>query len=77
MDRVLPGDGTIDMPSMIGALERGGFTGWWDLEIFSDDGRAGDDFPDSIWKRPTPEWVREGKEKFDRIYASTRAVETT
>jgi sugar phosphate isomerase/epimerase len=77
MDRVLPGDGTIDMPSMIGALERGGFTGWWDLEIFSDDGRAGDDFPDSIWKRPTSEWVREGKEKFDRIYASTRAVETT
>jgi sugar phosphate isomerase/epimerase len=68
MDRVLPGDGTIDMPAMITALERGGFDGWWDLEIFSDDGRDGNDFPDSIWKRPTHEWVREGKEKFERIY---------
>ncbi len=73
MDRVLPGDGTIDMPAMITALEKGGFTGWWDLEIFSDDGRAGDDFPDSIWKRPTREWVTDGKQKFDRIYEATHA----
>jgi sugar phosphate isomerase/epimerase len=74
MDRVLPGDGTIDMVSMIRALEDGGgFEGWWDLEIFSDDGRAGDDFPDSIWKRPTDEWVTEGKQKFDRIYAEAHA----
>jgi sugar phosphate isomerase/epimerase len=77
MDRVLPGDGTIDMPSMVKALEKGGFTGWWDLEIFSDDGRDGNDFPDSIWKRPPSDWVAEGKEKFDRIYASSHAVEAT
>lgn len=77
MDRVLPGDGTIDIPAMIRALESGGFAGWWDLEIFSDDGRDGNDFPDSIWKRPTREWVAEGKEKFERLYASAQAVEAT
>jgi sugar phosphate isomerase/epimerase len=74
MDRVLPGDGTIDMPAMINALESGGFGGWWDLEIFSDDGRDGNDFPDSIWKRAPRDWVAEGKAKFERIYASTHAV---
>jgi sugar phosphate isomerase/epimerase len=77
MDRVLPGDGTIDMPAMVAALEKGGFTGWWDLEIFSDDGRDGNDFPDSIWKRPPGEWVREGKEKFDRIYGAAHTAAAT
>jgi sugar phosphate isomerase/epimerase len=74
MDRVLPGDGTIDIPAMITALEAGGFTGWWDLEIFSDDGRDGNDFPDSIWKRAPRDWVGEGKEKFERIYRSVHVA---
>ena len=68
MDRVLPGDGTIDMPAMIRALESGGFTGWWDLEIFSDP-----EFPDSIWKRDPSDWVAEGKQKFDHIYDEAHA----
>jgi sugar phosphate isomerase/epimerase len=74
MDRVLPGDGTIDISAMITALEKGGFSGWWDLEVFSDDGRDGNDFPDSIWKRPPRDWIRDGKEKFERIYGSAHAA---
>jgi sugar phosphate isomerase/epimerase len=77
MDRVLPGDGTIDIPAMVRALEKGGFDGWWDLEVFSDDGRAGNDFPDSIWKRDPRDWVADGKQKFERIYESAHAVEAT
>jgi sugar phosphate isomerase/epimerase len=77
MDRVLPGDGTIDIPSMISALEKGGFAGWWDLEVFSDDGRGGDDFPDSVWKRPTGEWVADGKQKFDRIFEATHQAQAS
>jgi sugar phosphate isomerase/epimerase len=69
VDRVLPGDGTIDMPAMIRALEKGGFTGWWDLEIFSDP-----EFPDSIWRREPSDWVADGKQKFDRIYAESHAA---
>lgn len=54
-DRVLPGDGVIDIPRILGALERGGFHGWYDLEVFSDDGRWGTELPDSLWKLPYDE----------------------
>lgn len=56
-DRVLPGDGIIDIPRIIGALERGGFNGWYDFEMFSDDGRWGTDLPDSVWKMPKNEML--------------------
>jgi sugar phosphate isomerase/epimerase len=69
LDRLLPGDGTIDMPAMVAALEKGGFTGWWDLEVFSDAA-----FPDGIWRRPPSDWVADGKQKFDRIYAEAHAA---
>lgn len=51
-DRLLPGDGIIDIPALLSALERGGYHGWYDFEIFSDDGRWGTDLPDSLWKVP-------------------------
>ncbi|WP_176489072.1 sugar phosphate isomerase/epimerase family protein [Rhizorhabdus dicambivorans] len=51
-DRLLPGDGIMDIPALLGALERGGYTGWYDFEIFSDDGRWGTELPDSLWKIP-------------------------
>ncbi|WP_213451271.1 sugar phosphate isomerase/epimerase family protein [Rhizomonospora bruguierae] len=62
MDRILPGDGVIDLPAMVRALERGGFTGWYDLEIFSDP-----QFPDSLWRRPQRAWVSEGRQKFAEL----------
>jgi sugar phosphate isomerase/epimerase len=33
-DRVLPGDGDLDLPGFFGALGSGGFKGWSDLEVF-------------------------------------------
>jgi sugar phosphate isomerase/epimerase len=36
MDRVLPGEGVIDLARMLAALEEGGFKGWYELEVFSD-----------------------------------------
>jgi sugar phosphate isomerase/epimerase len=49
-DRLLPGDGDLDLPGFFGALDRGGFRGWYDLEIFSDNGLWGNDYPDSLYK---------------------------
>lgn len=49
-DRLLPGDGDLDLPGFFGALDSGGFKGWYDLEVFSDDGRWGGDYPDSLYK---------------------------
>lgn len=59
-DRVLPGDGVMDLPAALGAAEAGGYDGWYDLEIFSDDGRFGNAFPDSIAAMDPVEVTRRG-----------------
>ena len=47
-DRVLPGDGVADLPQILGALDRAGWDGYYDLEIFSDNGTFGNAWPDSL-----------------------------
>ena len=44
-DRLLPGDGIIDLPPLLAAAERAGYTGAYCVEIFSDT-----DLPDSLLK---------------------------
>jgi sugar phosphate isomerase/epimerase len=70
MDRLLPGDGLIDLAALFAALDAGGFEGWYDLEIFSDDGRYGSDYPDSLWKRPPHDLLRDGYAGFRRAWAA-------
>ena len=71
---MLPGDGIIDLPAIFGALEAGGAVGWFDLEIFSDDGSFTDmDFEDSLWKQDPVEVVRRGKAGFERAWAARKA----
>ena len=73
-DRVLPGDGIIDLPAIFGALEAGGVVDWFDLEIFSDDGSFSDmDFEDSLWKGDPLEVVRRGKAGFEAAWAARKA----
>jgi sugar phosphate isomerase/epimerase len=67
-DRVLPGDGTADLPAILGALGRAGWDSFYDLEIFSDNGAFGDAWPDSLWDVPTDELARAGKEAFARVW---------
>jgi sugar phosphate isomerase/epimerase len=49
MDRVLPGDGIIDTRAIFRVLDRAGYQGWYDVEVFSDNGLFGDAYPDSLW----------------------------
>jgi len=73
-DRALPGDGIIDLPAIFGALEAGGVVGWFDLEIFSDDGSFSDmDFEDSLWKQDPLEVVKRGKAGFEKAWAARKA----
>jgi sugar phosphate isomerase/epimerase len=67
-DRVLPGDGVVDLPRILGALDRAGWDGYYDLEIFSDNGTFGNAWPDSLWDVPTEELVRRGKDAFERVW---------
>jgi sugar phosphate isomerase/epimerase len=61
-DRVLPGDGIADIPRILSALDRAGWTGFYELEVFSDNGAFGNAFPDSLWDVPPAELARRGRE---------------
>jgi sugar phosphate isomerase/epimerase len=69
-DRVLPGDGVADLPTILGALERAGWDGYYDLEIFSDDGSFGNAWPDSLWAVPAAELAHRGRESFERVWTA-------
>jgi sugar phosphate isomerase/epimerase len=70
-DRALPGEGAIDLPALLEALEQGGFDGWYDLEIFSDD-----TYEDSLWKLPPAQLLARARAGFERSWevASARRV---
>ena len=69
-DRVLPGDGVADLPALLGTLERAGWNGFYDLEIFSDNGTFGNAWPGSLWDVPEQELARRGKEAFERAWSA-------
>jgi sugar phosphate isomerase/epimerase len=66
-DRVLPGDGVVELGPILDAVERTGWAGCWDLEVFSDDGTFGDDFEDSLWRLPSEELARRGRARFTEL----------
>lgn len=67
-DRVLPGDGVIDLGAIFRALDEAGYDGWYDVEIFSDNGAFGEHFPDSLWDLPPEELARRARESFERVW---------
>jgi sugar phosphate isomerase/epimerase len=71
-DRALPGDGIADVSGILGALDEAGYRGWYELEIFSDDGRFGNDFPDSLWKQDPLGLLRQGRARFEAVWRSRR-----
>jgi sugar phosphate isomerase/epimerase len=73
-DRVLPGDGIAGVPVILGALERAGWDGCYDLEIFSDNGAFGTAYPDSLWDLDAAELVRRASESFTRCWQERRVA---
>jgi sugar phosphate isomerase/epimerase len=71
-DRVLPGDGVADLPGILGSLDDGGFDGWYELEILSDDGSVEQEFPDSLWQRDPFELVSAGRAQFLAAWSARR-----
>jgi sugar phosphate isomerase/epimerase len=62
-DRALPGDGLADVTGLLQILREGGYDGWLELEIFSDDGFMEQAFPDSMWAWDPVELIRRGRER--------------
>jgi hypothetical protein len=71
---VLPGDGVADILSMLRSLDAGGFDGWYELEILSDDGRIERRLPDSLWARDPREVVSAGRSQFLRLWRASRTI---
>jgi sugar phosphate isomerase/epimerase len=67
-DRLLPGDGIIDLPAILATLDDAGFKGWYDVEVFSDNGLFGNAYPDSIWNIEPAEVARLSKLKFRALW---------
>ena len=74
-DRVLPGDGVVDVPAILRALHDAGWRGAYELEVFSDDGTFGSAYSDSLWPEDPVELVRRGREAFRQQWERA-AVET-
>jgi sugar phosphate isomerase/epimerase len=71
-DRVLPGEGAADLPSILGVLESVGWSGFYDLEIFSDNGAFGNAYPDSLWNLEAAELAHRGREAFTNTWMNRR-----
>jgi len=71
-DRVLPGDGAADLPAILGALDSAGWDGFYDLEIFSDNGAFGSAYPDSLWDLDAAELARRGRSAFAQVWSTRR-----
>ena len=71
-DRVLPGDGVADLPGLLGVLEDVGWEGFYDLEVFSDNGAFGSVYPDSLWDLDAAELARRGRDAFFNCWSKRR-----
>ena len=73
-DRVLPGEGAADLPAILGSLEDAGWNGFYDLEVFSDNGAFGSAYPDSLWDLDAAEFARRGREAFVSCWSKRRVT---
>lgn len=76
-DRVLPGDGVADLQAILGALEDAGWVGFYDLEIFSDNGAFGSAYPDSLWDVDVAELASRGRDAFARTWDERTVMAST
>lgn len=73
-DRVLPGQGRGLAVEVVAALVEAGFRGWYELEVFSDDGTFGHALPDSLWRIPHEELLRQAEEAFRETFRRACAL---
>lgn len=73
-DRVLPGDGVAGVPLILGALDRAGWDGFYDIEIFSDNGTFGTAYPDSLWDADGAELARRGRRQLIECWQERRVA---
>ena len=73
-DRVFPGEGQADVPRILGALDAAGWDGFYDIEIFSDDGTFGSAHANSIWALPSNESLGRARAAFEQCWSGPTSV---
>src|SRR5581483_7962403 len=73
-DRVLPGDGVAGVPAILGALDRAGWDGFYDIEVFSVNGTFGIAYPDSLWDVDAAELVDRGRRQLLECWVERRVA---
>lgn len=68
-DRAFPGEGTFPVEDVIRTARGAGYDGWYELEIFSDDGTFGEPLENSLWQQPAVQVLTSGREAFESVYA--------
>jgi sugar phosphate isomerase/epimerase len=58
-DRMIPGEGCANLPALFDALQAGGYDGWYDLEIFSDE----------LWQLDPREFAQRSVDGLRRVWA--------
>jgi sugar phosphate isomerase/epimerase len=69
-DRSLSGHGVGDIPRILGALDAAGWDGLYDIEIFSDDGTFGAEYPDSFWAAEATETLARARTAFEQCWSA-------
>ena len=73
LDRVPTGKGIAEVDRFLYEIRAAGFEGWYDLEVFSDDGRFGSRYEDSYWKLEPTEFARVQLEGFQEAWNAASA----
>ena len=67
-DRVLPGDGVAGVGRILQLLREAGWAGFYDIEIFSDNGLFGTAYPDSLWDVSADVFLQKACTAFDHAW---------
>ncbi|WPB89367.1 sugar phosphate isomerase/epimerase family protein [Streptomyces malaysiensis] len=70
LDREYPGRGRGEAVEFVATMIEAGYTGFWELEVFSDDGTYGNAYPDSYWLQPHEQFLAEAKRAFDDTWSA-------
>jgi hypothetical protein len=64
----------MDLTASLQAVRDSAFSGWYELEIFSDDGTLGTTYEDSLWKWPPVDLLRAGRDGFGHVWRTSLAA---